>query len=61
MPSEEIKFSHEPAEMAAQKTALRKILISEELFSGQSEVVIKHKNDFYRLMITKAGKLILNK
>ena len=43
------------------KTVSRKILSSETLFEGHSEVVIKHKEDFYRLMITKAGKLILNK
>jgi len=46
---------------AEKNTAARRMLLSEELFSGKSEVVIKHKNNFYRLMITKAGKLILNK
>ena len=46
---------------AAPKEETRRILLSEEIFSGKSEVVIKHKNDFYRLMITRAGKLILNK
>ena len=40
---------------------LRRMVCSEDLFSGESEIVIKHKSDFYRLMITKAGKLILNK
>lgn len=39
----------------------RKILRSSDLFSGNSEVVIEHNKGFYRLMITKAGKLILNK
>ncbi len=43
------------------ETTDRRILSSEELFNGKSEVVIKHNNDFYRLMITRAGKLILNK
>ncbi len=38
-----------------------RVVKSEELFSGFSEVMIRHKNDLYRLMITKAGKLILNK
>ena len=43
------------------KQAARRMIKSEELFSGSSEVVIQHRLDFYRLMITKAGKLILNK
>ncbi len=40
---------------------VRRILTSDELFAGSSEVVIEHKNNFYRLLVTKAGKLILNK
>lgn len=39
----------------------KRVVLSEDLFSGNSEVMIKHKSDFYRLLITKAGKLILNK
>ena len=38
-----------------------KAIKSEELFGGCREVVIQHKDVRYRLMITKAGKLILNK
>ena len=34
---------------------------SEELFRGTSEIAIKHAGAFYRLKITKQGKLILNK
>lgn len=34
---------------------------SEELFKGYREIVIEHGSAFYRLMITKTGKLILNK
>jgi hemin uptake protein HemP len=34
---------------------------SEELFCGSKEIVIVHKEDRYRLLITKSGKLILNK
>ena len=34
---------------------------SEELFRGAREIIIEHFNTQYRLMITKAGKLILNK
>ena len=39
----------------------RRVVKSEELFRGYSEVHIEHKKNLYRLMITKAGKLILNK
>lgn len=38
-----------------------KVWRSEELFSGRREVVIEHDGARYRLLITKAGKLILNK
>ena len=42
--------------------ALRKrILRSEDLFENDREVVIIHGEAEYRLQITKAGKLILNK
>ena len=39
----------------------RRIVSSGELFTGGREILIRNKNDTYRLMITKAGKLILNK
>lgn len=39
----------------------RRMIKSDELFSGASELVIQHQQAFYRLIITKAGKLILNK
>jgi hemin uptake protein HemP len=32
-----------------------------ELFAGRSEIRIAHDNAVYRLRITRAGKLILNK
>ncbi len=38
-----------------------KILKSIELFAGCREILIEHNREYYRLMITKAGKLILNK
>ena len=34
---------------------------SEELFRGTREIIIEHSGQHYRLRITKAGKLILNK
>lgn len=37
------------------------ILESSKLFQGKREVVILHNQDRYRLLITKANKLILNK
>lgn len=39
----------------------KKIIRSEELFGKDREVIIQHGKDHYRLLITKAGKLILNK
>ena len=36
-------------------------LFSKELFGNQKVVFIDHENAVYRLMITKQGKLILNK
>ena len=38
-----------------------KVISSDELFTGGREILIRHKNDCYRLIITKSGKLILNK
>lgn len=32
-----------------------------ELFRGQTEVLIYHGADTYRLRVTKSGKLVLNK
>ena len=34
---------------------------SEQLFGQQNEIIIKHRDAFYRLRITKNGKLIMNK
>ena len=36
-------------------------LDTRELFAGRSEIRIAHDNAVYRLRITRAGKLILNK
>ena len=38
-----------------------KVLSSEELFGGSKEVHIRHGETVYRLLITRQGKLILNK
>lgn len=34
---------------------------SSELLKGKTEIIIRHGADEYRLKLTKAGKLILNK
>jgi hemin uptake protein HemP len=39
----------------------RRMLFSSDLFRGSREIVIEHCGQHYRLQITKAGKLILNK
>ena len=36
-------------------------ITSEELFHGAQEIAIVHGGSFYRLKITRQGKLILNK
>ncbi|MEM6329018.1 MAG: hemin uptake protein HemP [Planctomycetota bacterium] len=38
-----------------------RVLDSSELFSGQKTVLIRHHEEFYRLLLTKNGKLILQK
>ena len=39
----------------------KRVVRSEDLFQGGREVIIEHENDHYRLLVTKSGKLILNK
>jgi hemin uptake protein HemP len=39
----------------------RRAVASGDLFQGLRELVILHRNDEYRLRITRAGKLILTK
>ena len=38
-----------------------KLLQTSELFEGRREICLEHEGAIYRLRITKAGKLILNK
>lgn len=51
----------ENSEQQDRSTKNIKILKSEDIFTGSKEVVIQHNNSLYRLIITKSGKLILNK
>ncbi len=39
----------------------RRAVGSDELFQGRWELIIIHRNEEYRLRITRAGKLILTK
>jgi hemin uptake protein HemP len=48
-----------PLEQAADESMLR--IASSEVFRGQRKVVIIHQGTEYRLLITKANKLILTK
>ncbi len=50
-----------PDPQKKQESAKRKIYRSEDLFGNEREIVIEHGDAQYRLQITKAGKLILNK
>ena len=43
------------------KNVETKILKTKELFGEEKLILIEHENTTYRLMITKQGKLILNK
>ena len=61
MPEDPIKtrkMIHEVDDFPIRST---RIIHSEELLQGAKEVVIKHCREYYRLLVTKAGKLILNK
>ncbi|HMV11998.1 MAG TPA: hemin uptake protein HemP [Nitrosomonas sp.] len=40
---------------------LRKSINSDALFTGNNEIVIQHREQQYRLRLTRAGKLILTK
>jgi hemin uptake protein HemP len=39
----------------------QRLVNSEELFSGQREVLIAHGQEIYRLRLTRSNKLILHK
>jgi hemin uptake protein HemP len=49
-----------PEETGNMPAALRTVR-SEDLLQGGKEVLIQHGQEMYRLRLTKAGKLILNK
>lgn len=52
--------SNEPPRKATH-TEPQTAITTAELFKGQTEVLIHHGYDIYRLRVTKSGKLVLNK
>lgn len=38
-----------------------RVIRSEEILGGQTEILIRHGSDIYRLRLTRSGKLILTK
>ena len=51
----------EPQESDSGAAAKVRVIRSEELLMGRREVIIEHGSDRYRLLITRSGKLVLNK
>jgi hemin uptake protein HemP len=56
-PAENRSSSPHPAE---NRPALR-VVDSSELFAGSKAVHIRHDGEYYRLLVTRNGKLILQK
>jgi hemin uptake protein HemP len=50
-----------PPAPASTVTLPQRSLRSEDILQGAREVLIQHGAEIYRLRLTKAGKLILNK
>jgi len=62
----EIPLDRNPTPPGREREPLRnettvRTVSSEELFRGASEIAIAHGGSYYRLKITRQGKLILNK
>ncbi len=53
--------SASPADLPLSNPGQRVVWDSQALLSGQREVFIQHGTEFYRLILTKSGKLILQK
>ena len=51
----------DPPRGATMPPPARRSVASDDLFQGLRELVILHRNEEYRLRITRAGKLILTK
>lgn len=48
-------------ELIQDKGSSPRVFESRDLFDKEKVIIIRHENNSYRLMITKQGKLILNK
>jgi hemin uptake protein HemP len=59
--TDEVDESQRPPELPAENSAVQPQFDSRELFKGHREVTIRHRDDVYRLSITRSGKLILRK
>lgn len=55
------KEGEEPMDMERLLEFGSAVFPSASLFKGRREIVIEHNGEFYRLRITRQGKLILNK
>lgn len=51
----------EPAAEAPDALPGPRVVSSTELLNGAKEIIIRHVGEDYRLRLTRAGKLILNK
>ena len=49
------------ADTAGERNPAPRIIRSEEIFQGRTEVWIEHGADMYRLRVTAAGRLYLTK
>lgn len=50
-----------PEILRGARSGPKRVLDSRDLFGNDKVVLIKHQDQFYRLMITRQDKLILNK
>lgn len=55
------KLNLDLAQQNEKETLKPRVIPSDQLFNGSQEILIEHGRVTYRLLITKAGKLILNK
>ena len=57
----ELPVKNQDMSFEGQSKTKKSFYNSEELFKGGREIEIQHQNVSYRLIITKTGKLVLNK
>lgn len=59
--AEGIRIIMETILASAERERKEKVFLSTELFGREKQILIKHGEVLYRLLITRQGKLILNK